>query len=185
TSAAPVTFQGQAHAAAGEWGGITISTGGTGNISWLNLHNTTTALTMAGNSHYTIDHITVDTMSTSANIAGDGTISHGAFHGADTSTPAFMVNNASPHVTDTLFDHGSQGSDYIVIGGTGSAPVFDHIEVTQSHCAFHINQGMATISNSYVHGNAYAEMLESSTTTWQNSNLENNQINIGDCFGGT
>ena len=185
TSAAPVTFQGQAHAAAGEWAGISISAGGTANISWLNMHNAGTALTIGGNSHYTIDHITVDTMSSSASVGGDGTISHGAFHGDDAHTPAFLVNNASPHVTDSIFDHGSQGSDYIIVGGTGSAPVFDHVEVAHSHCAFHANQGNVTISNSYVHDNAYAEMLESSMTTWQNSNLQNNGINIGDCFGGT
>ena len=185
TAAAPVTFQSQAHTGPGGWAGIAIATGGTANISWLTIHDASTALTTAGNSHYTIDHLTIDTSSTTASIGSDGTINHGAFHGNDASTPAFMIMNASPHVTDTVFDHGSMGSDYIIVNGTGSAPVFDYIEVTQSHCAFHANQGMLTVTNSYIHGNAYALMLESSMTTFQNSNLENNGINIGDCFGGT
>jgi hypothetical protein len=185
TSAAPVTFQSQAHAGPGGWGGIAIAAGGTANISWLTIHDASTALTTAGNSHFTIDHIVVDTSSATASIGSDGSITHGAFHGNDASTPSFQVMNASPHITDTVFDHGSMGSDYIIVNGTGSAPVFDHIEVTQSHCAFHNNQGMATITNSYIHGNAYALMLESSMTSFQNSNLENNGIEIGDCFGGT
>ena len=185
TAAAPVTFQSQAHAGPGGWGGLVVSAGGTANLNWIAFHDAGTALTLAGNSHYTIDHITIDTSTSSANVASDGTINHGSISGEDTHTPAFMVNNASPHVTDTVFHHGSMGSDYIIVGGTGSAPIFEYIEVANSHCAFHNNAGVVTVSNSYIHNNAYALMLESSMTNFSTTNFENNQINIGDCFGGT
>jgi len=170
----------------GEWTGVVVSAGGTMNASYLTIHNTNTALTAAGNSHFMIDHVTVDSARTFVNLASDGTISHGAFHGLDSTSPAFSINNASPHISDVLMDHGSSSADTVIIGGAASSPVFDHVEITQCHCAFHINQGTnVTVSNSYLHGNAYAFMIEASSTNVQNTNMSNNGINIGDCFGGT
>jgi hypothetical protein len=190
SAATAVAFQGEAHAAPGEWAGLVVSAGGTANLSYLGIHNASTALTAAGNSHYTIDHLTVDTSTNFARLSADGAISKSAFHGLDNGTPGgpFTITNASPHLTDVLVDHGHQGiADMVIVDGASSSPVFDHVEVAQSHCAFHFNQGTnIIISNSFIHDNSYALMVEASTNTHiTGSNLETNQINVGSCAGGS
>jgi hypothetical protein len=75
----------------------------------------------------------------------------------------------------------------VVVDGASSAPLFDHLEVADSHCGFHFNTGNgATISNSFVHHNAYGLMVIASLANHVNhNNFENNVVNIGSCAGGT
>ena len=82
-------------------------------------------------------------------------------------------------MTEGLF----QGVDMIVVGGAASAPLFDHVEVADSHCAFHFDTSTgATISNSFVHHNAYGFMVIGSTAGQVlHNNFEDNDINIGSC----
>ena len=79
------------------------------------------------------------------------------------------------------------GVDYVVVGGGTSAPVFDHVEVADSHCAFHFNDGSgAVISNSNVHHNAYGLMVIGSVNSQvDHNNFEDNSVNIGSCGGGS
>jgi hypothetical protein len=119
-------------------------------------------------------------------LASSGTLSHGVLHGLGDSQPgaALAISSASPHITDTLVDQGAYGAvDIITVDGATSGPVFDHVEVSDSHCAFHANQGSGlTISNSYVHHNAYGIMAIGATGTMiSHSNFQDNSINVGSC----
>ena len=189
TNGSWVKFQSQAASGAGQWVGIVLAGGGTANVTYAEIHNASTALRANPNSHYTIDHLKIDNSSNMLYLAADGTIDHGSFHGLGSAQGAdpIVVSNSSPHLTDVLVDTANSGSDMIQLNGTGSAPVFDHMEVTQSHCAFHFNQGVnATISNSNIHGNQYALMVEGSMNTqFESSNLTQNGVNVGQCFGGS
>jgi hypothetical protein len=75
----------------------------------------------------------------------------------------------------------------IVVDGASSAPVFDRLEVADSHCAFHFNSANgATISNSFVHHNAYGLMVVGSLSGHVvHNNFQGNQVNIGSCAGGS
>ncbi len=98
-----------------------------------------------------------------------------------------LINNASPQITNTSVTQGLFGGvDMIVVGGSGSAPLFDHVEVADSHCAFHFNESTgATITNSFIHHNAYGFMvIGSDAGHFNHNNWEDNQINIGTCEGG-
>lgn len=185
TTAQPVRFQG-AQAGAGSWAGLVLLAGGTLTASNLEIHGAAAAVDARAGSSYAIDHILVDNAVQGLNLASNGTVSHGTLHGlASEFAPLILVNGASPHVSDVLVDHGTDGSvDLIVVNGATSAPVFDHIEVTRAHCAFHINVAAGvTVSNSYIHNNAYAFMMYNSVgNLFMHNNFQGNQINVGACF---
>jgi hypothetical protein len=184
-----VTFASQADGAAGDWVGIAVQAGGTATLSYISIRDAQVAFQAAGNGHYTIDHLDIERSSYLLKLLGDGTIAHGTLHGlgAAQSNHPIEIDNASPQLSDLLVDSSNSGVDMIVLGGTGSAPLFDHLEVTQSHCAFHFNQGTgAIIRGSYVHGNVYALMVEGSMSTRiESSNLVSNSVNVGECLGGS
>src|SRR5262249_39126662 len=115
---------------------------------------------------------------------------HGILHarGAAQQGDPIIIDNASPTLSDTLVDQANMNVDNIQVNGTMSAATFDHMEVTACHCAFHFNGGSGnTISNSYVHGNLYGLMVESSKNNQiLHNNFEmNSVVNIGVCAGGT
>src|SRR5262249_22345643 len=152
TMAAPVKMAGATHTA-GFWSGIGLAAGGKVSVTYAEVHDATTAVDARAGSTYDIDHILIDNSSQGFALAGGGTISHGTIHGLLTSQagPLISVNGASPHITDTLVDKGYfQAVDSVVVNGANSAPVFDHMEVADTHCAFHFNASTgATISHSY------------------------------------
>jgi parallel beta-helix repeat protein len=77
--------------------------------------------------------------------------------------------------------------DFITVNGATSAAVFDHLDITSCHCAFHFNQGNGiTISNSNIHANAYGLMVEGSANNKiTHNNFTANNPNIGDCGNGS
>jgi hypothetical protein len=149
-----------------------------------------TALAARPGSTFAIDHIVIDTSTMMLVLSSNGTIAHGTMHGlgdSQSSTPVF-ISSASPHITDTVLTQALyNGVDFVVVGGGTSAPVFDHVEVADSHCAFHFNDGSgAVISNSYVHHNAYGLMVIGSVNGQvSHNNFQDNSVNIGSCAGGS
>src|SRR5262249_26254800 len=105
--------------------------------------------------------------------------------GGAQSVDPVQIASASPHFDNALVDH-CGGVDIFVVSGAASSAVFDHMDVTSAHCAFHFNAGSdVTISNSSIHGNSYALMVEGSQNTRiTGSNLADNMINVGSCAGG-
>jgi len=183
----PVMFDSKALMGPGDWGGIVVQSGGDAKLTQLAMHRATVAFQADPGSTYTIDYILVDTSSTIAELDADGTLGHGQRHGngaKQVGDPIF-ITSASPKISDTLVDNSNSGTDQINVSGLGSAPQFDHMEVTGCHCAFHFNQGKnIIISNSYVHDSAYGMMILGAVNTQvTNSNFEKNTVNIGDCFG--
>jgi hypothetical protein len=170
----------------GYWTGIIL--GGTGKLagSYAEIHDATNGVDARMGSTYDIDHIFIDNSSQELLLAASGTISHGVLHGLGPNQQGAMVsvNNASPRIIDTLVDRGSyQIVDSIIVSGATSSPYFDHMEVADTHCAFHFaGSTEATISHSYLHHNAYGMMVGSSPKVQiLNNNFLDNSVNIGSC----
>jgi hypothetical protein len=188
TMAAPVKMAGAQHTP-GFWTGIVLNAGGKISATYAEIHDATTGLDARAGSTYEIDHILMDNSPLGLNLAAGGTISHGTIHGLLMSQqgPLIAVNSASPHIVDTLVDKGFYGAvDSVVVNGATSVPVFDHMEVADTHCAFHFNASTgATISHSYVHHNAYGLMVGSSTGVQiLHNNFQDNGYNVGTCAVG-
>ena len=188
TAASPVKLVGATNAA-GAWTGLVLNAGAQVTATYLEIHDADTAIAARPGSTYSFDHLVIDTSSALLVLSSDGTIAHGTLRGLgdSQSDSPVLINNASPQITNTSVTQGLyNGVDMIVIGGTASAPLFDHVEVADSHCAFHFNESTgATISNSFIHHNAYGMMtFESQSGHFNHSNWEDNSINIGTCDGG-
>jgi hypothetical protein len=188
TAASPVKLVG-ATDAAGAWTGLVLDAGGQITATYVEIHGADTAIAARPGSMYSFDHVVIDTSSQMLVLSSNGTIAHGTLRGLGGSqygTPV-LINNASPQVTNTSVTQGLFGGvDMIVVGGASSAPLFDHVEVADSHCAFHFNESTgATITNSFVHHNAYGFMIIGSEAGhFNHNNWEDNEINIGTCEGG-
>jgi parallel beta-helix repeat protein len=188
TMGMPVKFQGAAHGSTA-WKGIAIAQGGSLQITYGEIHDANMPIDAGMGSSYTIDHLVIDNSRSMLHLASNGTIDHGAFHGLSNAQQIdpIIVDSASPHLTNTLIDKGG-GKDYIQVNGATSAAVFDHLDLTGAHCAFHFNAGNGTtISNSNIHGNAYGLMVETSANIKiTHNNFTQNAPAIGDCYpGGT
>jgi len=188
TQAAPVKLSGAQHTP-GYWTGIILGSGGKLAGTYAEVHDATTGVDARIGSSYDIDHILIDNSSQPLGLAASGTISHGTLHGLLANQPGSMVavNSASPRIVDTLVDRGYYGVvDSIVVNGAASTPVFDHMEVADTHCAFHFNSATgATITHSYVHHNVYGLMVYASTGGQiLHNNFQDNTVNIGSCNPG-
>jgi hypothetical protein len=188
TAANPVKLVG-ATDVAGAWTGLVLDGGGHVTATYVEIHDADTAIAARPGSMYSFDHVVIDTSTQLLVLSSNGTIAHGTLRGLGDSqygTPV-LINNASPQITNTSVTQGLFGGvDMIVVGGASSAPLFDHVEVADSHCAFHINQSTgATITNSFIHHNAYGFMvIDSQSGHFNHNNWEDNEINIGTCEGG-
>lgn len=185
SGSAPVAFESEAHQGAKGWIGIQIASGGSAQIEHAEIHDATIALDAAAGSMFAVDYLLVDTSDQAAQLASDGTLAHGVLHanGKDQMNDVIVVNTASPHISDTLVDNGNDGADHIAVNGMASSPVFDHMEVTACHCAFHFNEGKnVTIKGSVMHDTQYGLMaLGSVGTTLDGNNFYANTVNVGDC----
>jgi hypothetical protein len=186
TAESPIVFQSKDHAGADGWVGIELEAGGAATLSYVDVHDATLALSAKAGSGFGIDHLNIDTSSNLLMLASDGAIDHGVLHGrgANQADDPIQINAASPQLTNLLLDEANPYTDFVQLNG--GSPLFDHLEVTSAHCAFHFNSGMAaTISNSNVHDNLYGLMVEASEGTQVvSSNFVNNDNNIGTCTTG-
>ncbi|HKQ68595.1 MAG TPA: NosD domain-containing protein [Polyangiaceae bacterium] len=187
TMAMPAKFEASAHGAMANWQGIVIDQGGSLVMTYGEVRDAKISLETKAGSTYQIDHVLTEYSDMELKLASTGTIDHGVFHGrgATQSEKPVQIISASPKITNSLFDKGKGpgGPDTIVVSGAASAPVFDHIDVSASHCAFHFNEGTgATISNSFVHNNTYGLMVEaSSMNKIFHNNFVDNAIQLGTC----
>jgi parallel beta-helix repeat protein len=176
-------------AAQASWNGVIVAAAGNLVANYVEIHGARTGVDARARSNFQIDHILVDTSAELISLASDGTIAHGAFHGlGDQQQASPVLISGSPRITDTVIDKGEYGGiDIIVISGAASAPVFDHVEVADSHCGFHVNDGSGiTITNSNIHHNAFAMMLEGSqNSVFTHNNFQDNTFNLGSCAGAT
>lgn len=187
---APVDFHAAAGQGPGGWGGLDVAGGGDVTLDYASIHDATLAFKAEPDSTFSLDHITIDRSSALADLASDGTIAHGVLHslGSMQSAQPVEIQSASPTISDTLLDQANGGVDIINVDGSSSSPQFDHVEITQCHCAFHFNAGSGiTVTGSYMHGNEYGMMVvQALDVSVQDSNFEDNAVaNIGACAGGS
>jgi hypothetical protein len=191
TMAMPAKFQGAQHGSMG-WAGIVIAGGGSLQMTYGEIHDAVMPITAQPKSDFNVDHLLIDNSRDMLALDSDGTINHGVFHGlanAQTTDPINVGDKAptaSPSILNTTIDKGG-GKDYITVSGAQSKAVFDHLDLTGAHCAFHFNSGSGiTISNSNIHTNAYGLMVEGSVNTKiTHNNFTANKPAIGDCGGGS
>jgi Right handed beta helix region len=173
----------------GSWGGIVLSGAGSLRATFVEVHHAAFGLDARPGSTFEIDHILMDSSTQLLLLETNGTLSHGVLHGlsSDQSFSPVAVVDASPKLVDTVIDQGLfNGADMVIVTGAASAPVFDHVEVADSHCAFHFNEGIGvTISNSWIHHNAYGLMVGASTNgKILHNNFEDNAVHLGSCLAG-
>jgi hypothetical protein len=185
TAASPVKFYG-ALRGVGNWAGLIVAQGGSLNATYLEIHDATVGVTARSGSAYEIDHILIDGSSDLLALASNGTVAHGTLHGIgiDQRGTPVGIDAASPVFTDTVVNNGfMSGIDMIVISGAGAAPMFDRMEVADSASAFTFSGGAAaTISNSFIHHNAYGVTMGNSTASHiVGNNFQDNGVNIGAC----
>ena len=189
TKQAPVNIGSVAGSGVGDWTGIGVASGGTTNLVFTALRNATTAFQAAAGSSFDLDAVTIEKSGTGAILNSGGTIRYSALHGVGQGQSSSMlyVNDASPKISDTIIDNGNPGVDLIVVSGATSGPLFDHVEVTGCHCAFHLNNGSKiTLSGASIHDNVYGMMVVGSkNTVVTGSNFLLNNVNIGTCTSGT
>lgn len=188
TAASPVKLVGVTDSD-GAWTGLVLNAGGQVTATYVEIHDAFTAIAARPGSMYTFDHLVIDTSSMILVLASNGTIAHATLHGLGDSQSysPVQINNASPQITNTSVTQGLYGGvDLVVINGSASAPLFDHVEVADSHCAFHVNESTgATISNSFIHHNAYGMMTGlTQSGHFNHNNWEDNSVHIGTCAGG-
>jgi hypothetical protein len=188
TAASPVKLVGATDAASA-WTGLVLDAGAQVTATYVEIHDADIAIAARPGSTYSFDHLVIDTSSQMLVLSSNGTIAHGTLRGlgGSQSGSPVLINNASPQITNTSVTQGLFGGvDMIVVGGSSSAPLFDHVEVADSHCAFHINQSTgATITNSFIHHNAYGFMVvDSQSGHFNHNNWEDNGVNLGTCESG-
>lgn len=188
TQASPVKLQAATAGPTG-WAGLVLAKGGAAIVTFTEIHDAITAVTTQPGSSYSIDHLTIDGSSHLANLQSSGTISHSVWHGlgASQSGVVVQITNASPKLTDTLIDNSNQSTDMLHVDGTTSAASFDHMDISQAHCALHFDQGTnCSVTNSNLHDTQYGLMvLSSKTSSISHNNFQSNVNNIGSCYGGT
>lgn len=189
TADEPVVLRSADGAGPGAWAGIAAAEGGSATLDHTEIHEAAVAFRADPGSMFAIDHILIDTSASLLVLGSDGTLAHGELHnlGADQSQPPVAIESASPTISDTLIDQANDDVDIVVVNGASSGPIFDHVEITDCHCAFHFNAGSGIlIKDSYIHGNEFGIMtMGSLETAVEGSNFENNGVNIGVCAGGS
>jgi hypothetical protein len=171
------------------WPGLVVASGGEVSATYLEIRNASTAMETKAGANFTIDHLVIEGCESMLALASGGSIAHGTMHGLgqQQGDSPISINNASPKFTDTVVNQGAFGGvDMIVVGGAMSSPVFDRMDVADSHCAFHFNSGNGiTISNSFIHHNAYGLMVVASQGNHivHNNFQDNAPTNIGTCAG--
>jgi hypothetical protein len=186
TAASPVVFNTAPGAAA--WSGIAVANGGTANLAYAQINNAQVAFSAGAGTTYTVDHLSIQTSQNGLDLHANGTVTKTTYVGLgqNQSGSPVAVWDSSPSLTDIQISGGNNFHDCIIVNGATSAPQFDHTEVSSYHCAYHFNDGTnITVSNSYIHDNAYAVMVSGVMPFhFTTSNLVNNSTaNIGECFG--
>jgi hypothetical protein len=182
-----VELDSQTRTGAGLWAGLVVGATGVATLNHVNFHHAALALTTQAGSSATVTGFRIDTSSAALSIGAASTFRYGTVHslGVAQAASPLSIAAASPTFTDVVFDNANAGVDMIVISGGGAT--FDHVEVTQCHCAFHFGAGQnITVRGSTIHDNAYALMNYGALNTrFEGSNLTVNTVNIGICTGGT
>jgi hypothetical protein len=173
----------------GSWTGLVVQDGGSVTLTHIAIHEATVGFKAEPGSSFAIDHILIDTSSSLLALASGGTLAHGTLRGIgnDQQGKPIVIESASPAFSDTFIGNANAGVDIVNVNGASASPAFDHVEITQSHCAFHFDEGSnITIKNSYIHDNEYGMMvIDSLETKIRDSNFESNVVNIGTCAGGS
>jgi hypothetical protein len=174
---------------AGTFGGLTVLDGGWLKLAHATIHHAQIAVRALPGSRYTLTGMTIDSSDQLLLLQSDGVLQYCTLHGegADQVLSPVVIDHASPVFADVTLDRGNTSVDLVTLDGPDAGPHFDHVEVSQGHCAFHFNTGYnAAITHAFIHDTQYALMVEQSVNSQISaSNLTQNAQNIGQCVGGS
>lgn len=189
TAASPVSIIAYVPTGGSDWEGLGVAGGGSLVLRGTTLRNATVAVQAAAGSSFDIDGALIEQSAAAAYLSSSGTIKYSVIHaqGAKQSGEPVVISDASPRISDTLIDNANGGTDMVAVNGVTSGPVFDHVAVQGSHCAFHLNGGIqVTVTGSLVKDNVYGMMVVGSkNTVVSGNNFTQNNINIGSCTTGS
>jgi hypothetical protein len=188
TASMPVRLVGQ-QPNAGAWGGMTTYAGGAAVLTNTEIHDATMAFSTAVSAKYSLNHVVLGNSRQLLHLMSSGTIAHATMHALgevqSSIGDAIVIDDASPHITDSTVDNGSSGADLVQVNGASSAPIFERMDVSHSHCAFHFNTSTnATIKSSYIHDCNYGLMVVYGVDSLlTGNNFERNSFALGLCLG--
>jgi hypothetical protein len=198
TAAAPVRFVGGG--APRSWHGLVIGKGGYAALTHVQIGGATYGIHALPGSDFKVDLSDLGTSFKAAVVESNGTFDRTKFHasGDPTFSPVNEVSiddvngtltilDASPKVTNSKFDGSAALVDMIRIGGN-SSPVFDHLYISDAHCAFHANGGNNTrprITNTVMERLGYGIMAYATKPVLENNVFRGNGFDVGFCFDAT
>jgi hypothetical protein len=182
------------------WHGIEIESGGKIDFTYADVEGAEYGIHAMPGSTYKVDYGTFGTSFKPAVLESDGTFDHSTFHATIPSTVSLAeavtiddpngtmtILDASPKVTNSLFEGSAVLTDMVRVGGN-SVPVFDHDHFKGAHCAFHVfgaTNNAPKVTNSIIENMSYGTMAFTSGMTFENSNFLNNTYDVGFCLGAT
>ena len=198
TAAAPVRFAGGG--APRSWHGLVIGKGGYAALTHVQIGGATYGIHALPGSDFKVELAELGTSFKAAVVESNGSFDRTKFHasGDPTFSPVNEVTiddvngtltilNASPKVTNSKFDGSAALVDMIRIGGN-SSPVFDHLYISDAHCAFHANGGNNTkprITNTVMERLGYGIMAYATKPVMENNVFRGNGFDVGFCFDAT
>ena len=198
TAAAPVRFLGAGMPRS--WHGIVIGKGGYAGLTQVQIGGATYGIHALAGSDFKVSRAEIGTSFKAAVVQSNGSFDLTKFHasGDPTFSPVNEVSiddvnctltilDASPTVTNSKFDGSGALVDMVRVGGN-SSPVFDHLYISDAHCAFHTNGGVNTkprISNTVMERLAYGVMAYTTKPVMENNVFRGNAYDVGFCFEAT
>jgi len=198
TADAPVKFLGANMPRS--WHGIVIESGGTLELTHVEIGGATYGIHALPGSAFTVDRADIGTSFKAAVLQSNGSFDHTRFHasGDPTFSPVNEVSiedvngtltiiDASPTVSNSSFDGSNALVDMIRVGGNSSA-VFDHLYIADAHCGIHASGGVdntPVVTNTIFERLSYGLMVYATKPSISDSAFIDNGNDVGFCFEAT
>ena len=184
----PIVFK-SADGEAADWRGMVVTDGATLDLRNVRISDAVLALHAEPGSVLIAQGLVLENSSNTILIESDARIDASTFHALGEDQEAlsqpFKINEASPVITNSMLDNGNPFHDQITIVGYSSSPAFDHMEVMDSHCGVHMQEGTGIIlTNSVIHGVSYGVMAGAAIGSRVEGNVFYDNVNdVGLCYG--
>lgn len=202
TTSEPVRFLGDGvgDGVPRSWEGIVIEDGGMLELAFAQIGGATYGIHARPGSDFVVTRADIGTSFKAALVESDGAFDHVAFHASGDEPTTFgelapevdpdgalAIINGSPSVSHSTFDGSHAFSDMVRIRGT-SAATFDHVHITEAHCGFHVQDtpnNSPRMTNSVMLDMAFGIMAYAGKPVMEGNVFQNNQIDVGFCYGAT
>jgi len=198
TTSEPVRFLG--NGVPRSWEGIVVESGGMLDLAFAQIGGATYGIHARPGSDFVVTRADIGTSFKAALVESDGSFDHVAFHASgDAPTTvgelapevdpdgALAIIDASPSVSHSTFDGSHAFSDMIRIRGT-SVGTYDHLHITEAHCGFHVQDTQNNsphMTNSVMLDMVFGIMAYTGKPVMEGNVFQNNEVDVGFCYGAT